>query len=278
MKKIKVITFIIFVFVAFPMNSFSEDKKSSLDQRILRLEKIVYSIETLNKKMSDDRKESLDLMKEALLKDFENKKTELQNQNYKDNIFISVFITLVFCAGIFAPVTVYELYYKKRIYKIIGKEFEMAPDHVKEFFKSLKEDFNLKRNKNILVVSFNGVDTARLQSYLKSSGFGKNVKYKKIGEDEDVDVIGYDVLLFYNANWNDFEEKKILKFNTIFEEKEKIREILEKNNKHNLLRFYFGEGYINFKDDKKKGLLASANLRSQLYGNLMNALRYQDKL
>lgn len=138
----------------------------------------------------------------------------------------------------------------------LSKYFEEKKSKIEAIVKETDEDEKLKKEKKIVVVSNTnkGDDTDFLGSFFQQFHFRTEFiemdDYERVNKD-------YDVLLINNEKGN-FTSKK---------------DELLSDLKQNTLLFYFGQG-IRLEDDQNKHF-SSATFRSQLYGNLMSALRYQ---
>ena len=120
------------------------------------------------------------------------------------------------------------------------------------------EEFRLKEEKAILVISKTGNDDTFMKSFFKGMGFG-DVNYSRI--DKVKNINRYDLILFNNEK----EEKNAdhsLEFDIV------------SKTKADAVCFYFGSN--KFELDEYKNKLNFANSRVQLYGNLINSLRWKN--
>jgi hypothetical protein len=134
--------------------------------------------------------------------------------------------------------------------------FEEKKSRIEAIVRGADEDEKLKKQKKIIVVSntAKGDDTDFLGSFLKQSNF--STEFIEMDEYQEIKK-SYDILLINNEKGN-FTDKK---------------DLLLADLKPNTLLFFFGQG-IRLDDDQNRHF-SSATFRSQLYGNLMSALRYQ---
>lgn len=135
----------------------------------------------------------------------------------------------------------------------LSSYFEEKKSKIQAIVKNSDEDEKMKREKKIIVVSKKDSDFSFLNQFLKKYDFKATFieveTYSEITED-------YDILLLNN-------EKD--EFKTSFED-------YFNDLKPNTLLFCFGKF---LKTSNEEVYFSSATFRSQLYGNLMSALRYQ---
>ena len=118
----------------------------------------------------------------------------------------------------------------------------------------------LKRTKWILVLTPRESDTSFLYHFLTTMGF-ENVDYHYVSE--EVDLSKYSLVMFNDKDGR-FDEGRLY---------ELVSELPEKT-----IRFYFGHRQLKCVPNEYKDRTTFANAPLQLYGNLLNALRYQDIL
>lgn len=244
-------------------------EKAELEKRVVTLENKANEAKALKsykEKMLEDHKQALEKMEQNLIKEVQLAKEKLEVQNKQDKLFITLMISIITVGGLF-----YLIYMKKlassRIVKEMAEQFNVETKELKRLLTSLTEDYDLKKKKRILVVSPEYTDETAIKNYLEDMGF-KNLRFEKFNQNNDLE--GCDIVLFNDHDWgNSTETNKI--------SKEEILNFLISSNKNDLIRFYFGPEQIHF-PEKLKYLYAATNFRSQLNGNLMNALRFQDKL
>lgn len=154
---------------------------------------------------------------------------------------------------------------KEMAQKAAGEKFDKFFDEQKSRVLKLIDDKNeevqLKKNKAILVLTPAGGSDSFLQTFFLKMGF-KSPTYQSFPVQAGFDFSKFDLVLFNNDSPQGFSKEKTEIVETV------------KRFPPEILCFYFGSGRVEVDDTK----LGSANFRSQLYGNLINALRYQDLL
>jgi len=133
------------------------------------------------------------------------------------------------------------------------EHFNQKKDSIIQILRKHDEETELRENKRIIVLSPEESD-----EYFERMGFEK-VQYHKMGSDQkpgDVDLI------FFNGG--NFEIKK----DDIFKYIDKLGDQTS--------YFYYGKA-IPLSDELLEKI-SFANLKSQIYGNLINALRYQSMM
>lgn len=121
------------------------------------------------------------------------------------------------------------------------------------------EEYNLKQNRSVLVLSHQNSNMIFIRKFFSDMRFGR-VTFHKMN-DRDVKLNDFDLILF-NDDDNQLSEKDIL-------------DVIS-GTKATIVNFYFGSKRINAGEYSYKTTFANA--RVQLYGNLINALRYQSLL
>lgn len=182
---------------------------------------------------------------------------------YKENIEKKWDILLWFLgfigAGSFATWVLLIIRVKNIAEKKINEKFDRFFDQKKETIKEMidfqNEELQIKKTKKILVLTPSTEDTSFIGQFFNGNGFNCD---RKSADQDDIDFGSYDMVFF-----NDETEK----FDHDF-----ISELV-KQFKKGAIGFYFGPGRVK---PEMLGKIACANLRTQLYGNVMNALRYQD--
>lgn len=149
-----------------------------------------------------------------------------------------------------------------------AEEFEKlfkARDHaIREIIKSEDEANRLKLSKSIQVLSLPGA-SENLQDFFLKTGF-LNVSYDAF--DPNNIIANKDLILLNNDGIKiDLQNSRDIKILT------DVGEYISKLPR-TTIGFYFGQGIVKYPGDN----FASANIRFQLYGNLINALRYQEVL
>lgn len=136
----------------------------------------------------------------------------------------------------------------------LSKYFEEKKSKIEAIVKGVDEDEKLKKDKTILIVSKKDEDTSFLNLFSKQFNF--KTEFIEMDDYEKV-TYNYDVLLINNES-GQFTE---------------MMDTFVDDLKSNALLFCFGKA-VRLDENKQKHF-SSATFRSQLYGNLMSALRYQ---
>jgi hypothetical protein len=238
-------------------------------------------IEELNNrvKILEGQKENLDKQAELLKDKFENEVVSLNNKfieqkrkleddyNYL-SVLLWVFGTLT-VIGIFTmAITMLISYFKVRK-KIEGIAEEKIRDKFDQIFKEKKnqidtmiekqnEELQLKKEKSILIISQNPKEDPFIERFFKEMGF-RHYRHESLNHVKNPDK--YDLLFFNN-------EKQAIDHTDLLA-------IIAKM-KPDALCFYFGPDRFDSKEFKDR--VNFANSRVQLYGNLINSLRYQTLL
>lgn len=130
-----------------------------------------------------------------------------------------------------------------------------------ELINQQNKELQVKRRKNILVLSQSDEEMEFLKSFFKKMEF-KNVDFRRI--QNNLDTTNYDLVIFNNENGS-------LEISRIYE--------IANNATNDTMFFYFGGVRLDLSEIHKiKNRLAISNLRPQLYGNIIQALIYQDTL
>jgi hypothetical protein len=234
------------------------------------------TIESLSKKIEilekqrDDLKELYKEHKEFLEDKFNNKSKELDNEHdyLKTLAWIIGPVTVIGIVGILFSLICSYFKLKKRIEKIalekINEKFDQILDEKETQIIGIIEKHDkenkLKREKKILVLTPNGADDTSIRKFFNSMEFDK-VSYASPDNTRKLNKVD---LVFFNN-----EEKKF--------GHDEITAIAEKTKK-DVFCFYFAPKDCPYNNDNLKDRLSFANARVQLYGNLINALRYQKLL
>lgn len=157
---------------------------------------------------------------------------------------------------------------KSKIEEIFPEEFERhflkKKEEIFRAVKQINNDLVLKENSSILVLTPEGADDSFIKKFFKTQGF-KNVHPRKFDmnrKDEFHDIV------FINNEDNLIDGKEIVAY------------MKAKTPKETVL-FNFGKNVDPIFQESNKNLyrrFASSNFRSQIHGNLMNALRHQEIL
>lgn len=146
--------------------------------------------------------------------------------------------------------------------KIINKLFPEKEKELIEMIKKQNEEFQFKEKHSLLVVSNKEGDELFLRRFFKEMKFNpKKIDYETLDKCKTKRSIKEDLVFFNN------EEKTM--------EHDVLLDILSKT-KDTSLCFYFGPDRFDGKEFKDK--VNFANSRVQIYGNLINSLRYKSLL
>jgi len=227
-------------------------------------------------KILEGQKDNLNKLAELLKNDFEAKKKQLDTKfilkaeeltliaeeikrKQKLNNWIIGFLAFIGAGSIVG----FFLWIKKFVgkkakeyaEKLIEEALQKEKQNILESAKRQGEEFQLKEKKSILVVSLNDDSSPFMKDFFQEMGFS-HVSYENI--DKTTKLNSSDMVLFNN-------EAENLKHGDILN--------IIKETKKEIICFYFGPDRFDSGEFKNK--VSFANARVQLYGNLINALRYQ---
>ena len=214
-------------------------------------------------KQRDQQKELYEEHKKLLEDNFKNKSDEMDN---KYNL-LKVISVLFGSATIITIITLY-VKLKKRILEIGDKKIEEKFDSLLEEKKSRIieiidrhiTEIRLINDSNILVLTPNGADDSFIRKFFDKMGFNSNViHFESTNSPGKLNEVH---LVLFNNESGKFDHNE-------------INEIIEKTKEY-VFCFYFGRD--RFDSKRYQDRVSFANARVQLYGNLINALRYQDKV
>lgn len=122
------------------------------------------------------------------------------------------------------------------------------------------KETNLKKDNTILIIASNNCNTDFLMEFFSKLGFSKTI-LRKVSHYEKIDEsVKYDILFLFRDECN-----------------EPLNDVIAKqyieNSRKNSIIFNFGQN-IQLPNDKNR--FSSATFWSQLYGNLISALKYQE--
>lgn len=138
---------------------------------------------------------------------------------------------------------------------------EFAKDEAKAAFKD--PDSMLKEGKSILVITPNGSDASWLAGFFQKMDFNPPT-FKLTSQIDDLAGEKYDIAIL---NAPDDPPKQTSPHNDLIRKMTMAKSV-----------FYFGPGFVNNAQLDNLGKLSFANAKSQLYGNLINALKFQKVL
>lgn len=220
----------------------------------------VDKLEEVTKKHTDDfdkfQKENgktFDLFKKEIDIDFKAFKQE-------NGVFIKVgfWLGIGSVLGLIMLVFGFWRFIDKKVKELFEKKLHDKQNSLFSMIDERDHDHKLRQTKSILVLSNGDTTKGLLRNLLVSSKF-ESVDYADIGNIASVKKTELTIINDYNNGiGND----------------EKVYEVIQ--NVPGDMVFYFGPKNINFTNVKKE--MASARFPSQVYGNLMSALHYQDSM
>ncbi len=229
---------------------------SGFAQKSDSLRFLLHKIETIENEKHLAQKE-YEIYKTALDSDYKNAKVEVNNK-----LDLLLWFSGILGIGGLLVVLVFSVKYAnktaaKQIEIKLEKLFSDEKDKLIQLIYSQNEENQLKENKRILILSSKDTDDGFIKSFFKEMGFKKG-SFEKISEYKKQKQ-PFDLIFFNN------EDSKL--------SQEDIKKYVEES-KPNTMFFHFGS--VRFSDmDASNNKVAFANLRTQIYGNLINALRFQ---
>jgi len=163
---------------------------------------------------------------------------------------------------IISIIALYRKIYKVAAQKVEDKFETLFNENREKLIRLIQlqdEELQLKQNKKIIVLSGEVSSDSFLRSFFATKGF-RNVRFEVLKQ--PIEFAESDVVLFNN------EDNKL--------DKKLIQERASKTPKETVC-FYFGASRIEFQPEIDNRV-AYANSKMQLYGNFMNALKYQELL
>jgi len=232
-----------------------QDKKDApedLARRVTELEK-----------QREQQKELYEEHKKLLKDNFKNKSDEMDNKYDLFKVIAALF-------GSLTIITIFSLYakLKKRVLEIGDKKIEEKFDSLLEekksriiaILKNHNEEMKLKNEKSILVLTPKGADDSPIKKFFKEMDFNLNLIYFE--SPDNLNKLNKVHLALFNNESGTFDHKEI---------DDIIRET-----KDYVFCLYFGRD--RFISTRHQDRVSFANAKVQLYGNLINALRYQKLL
>jgi hypothetical protein len=237
---------------------------------------------TIDMRTIDSLKQRIGILegvKENYTKDIENNKNALKNQYdlfvneiKKDNTLIKWILSIIGIIGlstIIGSIFYLRKYASKKAKETLDTAFNNKADEIEELIRIKNEDYQLKTKKRILVITPSYSDKQFLINFFKKMDFNiDNIEYELFPQKEIKNK--FDIIIF-----NDEKGKPATKDKS--QEQIDIEEFFIAT-PSKALRFYYGPKRLSINDIAIQNILSYANTPLQLYGNLMNALRYQDKL
>lgn len=147
---------------------------------------------------------------------------------------------------------------EEQLEKKFDKFFNAKKQTINEMIGKLDDEIRFRNKKQIMVLTPTGEDNSFMEKFLKSMNFSNyNLKYvDKYTRSRNIN------LLILNNERDKFNEELMNQYISDMEDA-------------GIVCFYFGpyKKELNFKDGTARG-----NVRAQLYGNIIDALRYQEKM
>ena len=223
---------------------------------------------------------TLEDQRDLLKKDFENKKNELANaitaqknqldkdanqlrENIKKKYYLLGLGAIIFgSVALISIITTFlrlRSFIEKSMRKVIGKVLNDRKDLILKLVAEQDTELKLREQKRVLVLTPAGSDDIFFRNFLTGTGFSNADFQTSKGDysDSEADIV------ILNDKDNLFDKGRIQAL---------LRELPRRT-----IRFYFGHSQIDV-PEPYKDITAFATAPTQLYGNLMNALRYQSVL
>lgn len=252
---------LLIIILLFPLNVLGqttnqEENMQDLENRIEIMEE---QKELINERFRT-KSEAIDLK-------FETLKQSLNDKHNTLEILLWLFGTVSIIGLLIMAISLVKYYFK-----LLSKADEIAQNKIdkklESFFEDKKERFKelinlqikenrLKSDSKITVVTPKNTDSSFVNNFFAEMGF-ENVKFSN--PDFESNIHNETDILFINDENNFFNEEDI----------EDFTERMPKD----VVFFYFGSKRLKINSDR----FAYANLRFQIHGNLVNALRYQSFL
>lgn len=198
--------------------------------------------------------------------DYDRLVLDVRNQN--TIIIIVGSIIIIFGVGFFFKLREYA---EKKSKETLDNAFNKKADEINQLILQQNEEYQLKTKKKILVVTPEYSCNEFLKLFFNKMGFNSdNIQYEPMLE--KIPVGNFDLIIF-----ND--ESVVNKCDNNSKNEIEIEKYLQKY-PLKTIRLYFGPKrlYTGNEYEKDRIITSFVNTRLQLYGNLMNALRYQDKM
>jgi len=244
---------IYFIFIFIPIHLYSQTEEQSLDELSDRIEKVEGFQDVINGKFENKSKE-LDLQFKDLSASLEDEYRILKNLR---NVGIPLTI-LGLIAAILGLIKTTKRIAQTKIEEQYEQLFNEDKNRLIEIIDNQNEEHDIKNNRKILVLSTPKEDKTFLKKFFREFKFQK-VDFKSVENDENIGK--YD-LIFINDENGDFQFEFIDSF---FE-----------NSPKDTVLFYFNTTKKFYNNAKVSDRLNFANSKTQIYGNLINLLKYQN--
>lgn len=240
-------------------------KKETMEELSNRVKILEGQKENLDKQGAL-QKEDLEKQVNVLKEKFDVKAKELYliaeeiKLEQKKNNWIAIIMGVIGIGSIVSFFIFAKRYIKKKVKKLVNEVYKEKEREILELAKKQNEEFHLKETRSILVISKIPNDNPFIERFFKEMRFrNDNIKYETLNQVKDPEK--YDLLLFDNEKQN-IDHADLLA-------------IMAKTKPENFF-LYFGPDRFDGKEFKDR--VNFANSRVQLYGNLINSLRYQSLL
>lgn len=303
------------LFIAFSVNCFATEKTKNFELEFNKLEENLNEIKMAltEKEITQKDLESLRLHFENLLNmKFENIKSQMNNNVLSEKvkkveldlkevktlisrnregcikissygeagIFVITFLGITGCCYLVS-------FIKKRVHGQIKRILDGSASTYEAMFKNYGYEQSLIKKKKIWVLSLEKNDNDSLSKYLLMMGF-KRVEFDNFSDlSFDGDYLKKleekfektDLILINDKNnfLNDERKEKSVNDKDDSSTEKKIKFLAEISKK---IIFYYGSSKNNFGayNSEKEEQFNFCNTKIQLYGNLVNTLKYQDKI
>ncbi len=291
-KKIWVIIAVIFGFLM--VNNLGAQTGNNEISKGFELEKRLSELE----KKYDIQISLLAKSEEQLKQDFQNRKNELTNafnelKNEHEKLFnesinqlqfwvyLASGLATVFGAAVL--VSYIRFFREKVILKTLAKNFDVETKNLAALLNEVKKDYTLKKKTKILVATPENHDDKFIRKFFRKMGFSlaadsqddtPRIKFIQFSSGQSPEQ-GYDLILFNDEKGaREYKKEENEKgYRECQKEKTEIHNYFSSYSGQEAICFYFGPKRIPTPENIQ---LSYANARLQLYGNLMNALRFQE--
>jgi len=224
-------------------------------------------------KMENIRKTEFTNFEKSAKNDFESFVLEVRRNNRYIGI-ISTLLSFLFIGGGFILFFNFKNYADKKGKEILGSALKKNEIAINELLMQENEEHQLRTKKRILVVTPQYSDNEFIRRFFREMSFNPaNIHYETFKD--NIPEGKYDLVLFNDETGGDGsndDEENIKRV-------ESIEWYLQKFSSKTI-RLYFGNEklFSDVRFEKDRTVTSFVNTRLQLYGNLMNALKYQDKM
>jgi len=236
--------------ISLSINLYSQksDSLQNLDLRVKSLEQFQSNLD-----------EKYEIKKQELEVKFDRLKLGIDKENVRLEVIIWIFGSVTFLGLVVSIISFYIRINRIAISKsekIIEAKFEDERDKLIQIIASQTEE-NKLRNKRMIVLSDIKSEDTFLKKFFKEMGFTK-IRFKNTSDQKS--LTNYDLLFINNESGGI--------------DKETIDNYCSKSIDSSVL-FYFNTNGIRYINENVANRLSFANSRTQIYGNLINLLKYQ---